>query len=822
MRKTFGSGSIALFFIFFSVITTYAQCNAVPAIEAVRNGDFEAGYITKSGSGHSYTVNGPFDFQSDLTSAVDYNTTTPNCVYGMAKQYGVARNEAANLAPCGSTNPYLGSGYINVPFTDHTPGKGGNGFAFIGDFELTPVPVSSYGGTWPALWRQHVTLQAGQPYYFSAWFANYNFNAASGSYNTPNLKFVVIPMVSGVLQTAQRFPMGDASPTGQMVWQQFYGTWNSGIYTEAMIYIEVEQAADMNTNDIVLDDISFINGCQNLSAFPQTPNLGASQSICLSNGTITLNSNTTPATGTKYYWYNGTTPIGTPGSNTQNTMNISAAGTYRVCVENTTFTPATCAASSTVVITNTMPSVTVADQTICASTSVTLTASISSPYLTYAWTVPSGVTNPGNVQSFSTSTAGNYSVSVASTSGIGSCTPSTDNATVTSNLASANVNSVVTCTGASKTFNVTASGGSGSSYAWYTTPTGGSPIATGATTNVTVSSSPFTAYVENFSTTTIKNDKASYTTTSDGGDYANRSYISFTANTSFVLSSVEVLPDFCGGNVVISLWQSGSQVGSNVSVPCGAAGTWQTVNLNYDIPAGGGYQLRIGGGSWFRINSGSSSNTTTSLATISSNAYGWGPFSNWVTKAASCIRTPVSLDCALPVNYLYFEAVANKNQDVDLDWATSSEINNDHFEIERSVNGDEFSLIAVVPGQNTSNTLHNYVYIDFNAPKGQLYYRLRQVDINGTYTFSAIKAVTLNETSIHIQPNPNNGIFNITLNGNIEDYSLQITDALGKTILSKTGSGSGLTVDLSAFPKGVYIVGIHNDELNFFDRVVVE
>ncbi|MFQ3576674.1 MAG: hypothetical protein SNJ77_09590, partial [Cytophagales bacterium] len=440
--RSLGFGLTAMMFAFAS--KSYSQCTNTPVREAVRNGDFEAGYLTGTGTVHNFSPNGPFDFRSDLNFIGNYNPTGP-CNYSMGNQYGVARNEVK--PSCGGPNAQFGNGYVlSGDFRDRTPVMNGNGFALITDFEgFTGTGTSGSGR--PAAWKQEVDIFPNQRYVFSAWFANYNRNANTSTFQVPQLRFVVVPInSSGSYVFAERAEIGSASPTGVMNWQQFSGSWIPvNNYNRVALFIEVLQANVIETNDIALDDISFINSCQNLASLPANliPDLGDNRSICLTNGNVNLVSNVSTGGTTQFWWYrdNGTateTSLVT-ASNTQNNLTVNQPGTYRVCVQNAS-DPNSCSASSTVTITSTMPPVNLANQNLCSTPNVTLDAGVSGPLLSYEWYKrPSGVSDPGNVRTWSTSSPGEYGVRVSSTASA-TCLPVTSNdITLTSLLASPSV-----------------------------------------------------------------------------------------------------------------------------------------------------------------------------------------------------------------------------------------------------------------------------------------------------------------------------------------------------------------------------------------------
>ncbi|HQW83604.1 MAG TPA: T9SS type A sorting domain-containing protein [Ferruginibacter sp.] len=171
----------------------------------------------------------------------------------------------------------------------------------------------------------------------------------------------------------------------------------------------------------------------------------------------------------------------------------------------------------------------------------------------------------------------------------------------------------------------------------------------------------------------------------------------------------------------------------------------------------------------------------------------------------------------LAVTYISFDAVANNNA-VTLKWVTAQEINNSHFEVERSFDNNNFSTIAIVlDGFTTSGTGKSYMAKD-NASelksKSIVYYRLKQVDIDGKVTYSKVLAVRLQakaDVAMQVSPNPfaqNLNIrFTATENGIAQ---IRIINTNGQTLLSKQSTISkgfnNIQLDgLTGLSSGVYV-----------------
>jgi hypothetical protein len=135
----------------------------------------------------------------------------------------------------------------------------------------------------------------------------------------------------------------------------------------------------------------------------------------------------------------------------------------------------------------------------------------------------------------------------------------------------------------------------------------------------------------------------------------------------------------------------------------------------------------------------------------------------------------------LPIELLNFEAYL-KDGVVQIDWSTASEENNDYFEIERSLDLKEWSSIAKVDGQgNSTHTTHYSISDDVNAD-GVYYYRLRQVDFNGTVSYSGIEKVMiglLKDLIVSVYPNPSADNLFIQVEGDYDIATVQIYNALG-------------------------------------------
>ncbi|MBL4705736.1 MAG: hypothetical protein JKY54_14520, partial [Flavobacteriales bacterium] len=122
----------------------------------------------------------------------------------------------------------------------------------------------------------------------------------------------------------------------------------------------------------------------------------------------------------------------------------------------------------------------------------------------------------------------------------------------------------------------------------------------------------------------------------------------------------------------------------------------------------------------------------------------------------------------LPVELLSFNAVLNENK-VELTWTTASEVNNDYFVIEKSPNGIFWEEVSQMTGAGNSVQLLEYFDTDFEPFTGKSYYRLKQVDFNGEFSYSNIVPINYTVTateSLLVYPNPSDGQnINVSVDG---------------------------------------------------------
>jgi uncharacterized repeat protein (TIGR01451 family) len=169
----------------------------------------------------------------------------------------------------------------------------------------------------------------------------------------------------------------------------------------------------------------------------------------------------------------------------------------------------------------------------------------------------------------------------------------------------------------------------------------------------------------------------------------------------------------------------------------------------------------------------------------------------------------------LPVVLTDFTAQAVQNRDAQLSWHTASEQNNDHFEVERSFDGTTFVKIGRVTGQGTTTSASVYAFNDANVAAqatGPVYYRLRQVDRNGTGTYSPLRTVSFTRVAVvklTLFPNPVATRTNLDL-GQLPattSYQAQLLDATGRQVQIWTLPGGAThPLEIAGLASGSYLL----------------
>lgn len=279
---------------------------------------------------------------------------------------------------------------------------------------------------------------------------------------------------------------------------------------------------------------------------------------------------------------------------------------------------------------------------------------------------------------------------------------------------------------------------------------------------------------------------------------------------------------------VIRYWNIVKGAGANV--------TTASVNLAYDADDGvsDAANLRIakddGAGSWVDLGGTGTAPTT---GTITST-------NNFTTFSDFTLANNTGGGNPLPIQLASFTARMLSTTSVRLDWETISEINNYGFEVQRSLqptNGFQ-SISTLIPGNGTTNERHFYSYTDNTASVGQWFYRLKQIDLDGTVYFTepvqvdVLTAVTetapLQFVLSQNYPNPFNPSTNIKFS--VEKTAmatLEVFNMLGQKVLTlfdeTAEAGKFYTVKLNAehLSSGMYLYRLESNNKSEMKKMLL-
>ncbi len=165
----------------------------------------------------------------------------------------------------------------------------------------------------------------------------------------------------------------------------------------------------------------------------------------------------------------------------------------------------------------------------------------------------------------------------------------------------------------------------------------------------------------------------------------------------------------------------------------------------------------------------------------------------------------VQPSATLPVELLSFSARAS-GRDAMLEWSTATELNNERFDVQRSIDGTDWTTVGSQPGAGTSQERHDYALLDALPPLGVDYYRLAQIDLDGEVRYSRIESLSFQEPDGALAwPQPCDGEFTLRTDPAL---GLSITDPLGRPVAftSRPWSQDAVRISILRPATGVYLV----------------
>lgn len=165
---------------------------------------------------------------------------------------------------------------------------------------------------------------------------------------------------------------------------------------------------------------------------------------------------------------------------------------------------------------------------------------------------------------------------------------------------------------------------------------------------------------------------------------------------------------------------------------------------------------------------------------------------------------------------------------VSIEWATASESGNDYFEVEHGTDIGSFSAVGQVAGAGDSQELIAYDLVHDTPVVGTNYYRIKQVDFEGTFSYSGIVPVEVAGTptgEISIFPNPARDYFNLNVGNDwkVEEVNVAVFNAQGRRIIEwKQSTEVTRQVFTDDLPAGVYVLRVDGAQRSSTQRLVIE
>lgn len=181
----------------------------------------------------------------------------------------------------------------------------------------------------------------------------------------------------------------------------------------------------------------------------------------------------------------------------------------------------------------------------------------------------------------------------------------------------------------------------------------------------------------------------------------------------------------------------------------------------------------------------------------------------------------------LPVELINFNANF-VSAGVMLSWSTATEYNNSHFEIEHSTNMEGFVSLGRVSSKaanGNSNQLLDYHYTHNSAGSGQNYYRLKQVDFDGKFSYSKIVSISVDYdggflSDVTVFPNPTQGKLKLNIPESDDAYRISLYNANGSLLFEYTFEIQNPYLDLSTYQNGIFLLKISNGKDYIIQQIV--
>jgi hypothetical protein len=203
--------------------------------------------------------------------------------------------------------------------------------------------------------------------------------------------------------------------------------------------------------------------------------------------------------------------------------------------------------------------------------------------------------------------------------------------------------------------------------------------------------------------------------------------------------------------------------------------------------------------------------------------------SNYFYPATATVQGPAGsllyfMTVVLPVKLFSFSATVSQCN-VNLSWHIANEVNLAYYGLERSEDGVQFLEITRIPLSAGSTVQKAYSFSDEGERSGKHFYRLRLVDADGHFTYSAIKEVSLGcsgASAVKVYPTLSNGVVTVQLPPTMSDAIVKVFNSLGQVVVVDNSGSQSRRLDLSRLISGSYMVKIFSDKTTDQVKIILQ
>src|SRR5258708_4170366 len=275
--------------------------------------------------------------------------------------------------------------------------------------------------------------------------------------------------------------------------------------------------------------------------------------------------------------------------------------------------------------------------------------------------------------------------------------------------------------------------------------------------------------------------------------------------------------DAFDGDTTGTRWSSASSDPQTISVDMGSAFNLCGVTLFWEAALGKDFTIDISNDSisWTTVATVTGNVALKNVLTVTGSGryVRMNGLTRGTTFGYSLFEFQVRDQVILPIKLAHFNGTNEGNQYSLLEWTTDIEVNNQYFDIERSLDGSHYTAIGRVAGAGNSVTPKEYQWRDSLPVKGVNYYRLKQVDLDGKSSYSNIVSVNIGAgplTQVSVYPNPARDLVNIVVPQGVGIQEVGIYNSIGTEMKKYSGlsNGNNLQISVGSLSNGLYTLKI--------------